>query len=420
PEIDVPGHARAAIKAMEARHARLTAQGQEEEAAAFLLNDPDDLSEYRSVQMWDDNVIDVCLPSTYRFLKAVVDDLVAMYAEAGAPLTTIHTGGDEVPHGVWEQSPACERLIEENTAVDEADDLPGYFLREISSILAEHGLVTAGWEEIALKEEGSVKAPNAAFLDSHFQPYVWNNVWGWGAEDMVYRLANAGYEVVMCNVTNLYFDLAYDKDPQEPGYYWGGFVDTRKPYELAPFDLYKSAWETTMGNAIDPDLFQHHTRPTEAGKQNILGIQGQLWAENAKGPVMMEYLAFPKLLGLAERAWASQPDWAQIEDAAERRQQLDAAWSRFANSLGHRDLPRLDHLFGGVNYRLPPPGAVIEDGLLNATVAFPGLTIRYTTDGSEPTASSTLYEGPVAASGTIRLKTFDTRGRSSRTAVVAE
>ena len=42
-----------------------------------------------------------------------------------------------------------------------------------------------------------------------------------------------------------------------------------------------------MGNAIDPDLFQNHTRPTEAGKQNILGIQGQLWAENAKGPVMM-------------------------------------------------------------------------------------------------------------------------------------
>jgi len=174
-----------------------------------------------------------------------------------------------------------------------------------------------------------------------------------------------------------------------------------------------------MGNPIDPDLFQHHTRPTEAGKQNILGLQGQLWAENAKSPAMMEYLAFPKLLGLAERAWASQPAWAQIEDAAERRQQLDDAWSRFANSLGHRDLPRLDHLFGGVTYRLPPPGAVIEDGLLKATVAFPGLTIRYTTDGSEPTAASTLYEGPVAAGGTVKLRTFDTRGRSSRTAMVS-
>ena len=63
---------------------------------------------------------------------------------------------------------------------------------------------------------------------------------------------------------------------------------------------------------------------------------------------------------------------------------------------------------------------MIEDGLLKANVAFPGLTIRYTTTGSEPTASSTLYEGPVAAGGTVKLKTFDTRGRSSRTAVVAE
>ena len=420
PEIDVPGHARAAIKAMAARHARLTEQGRAEDANAFLLSDPDDQSEYRSVQLWDDNVIDVCLPSTYRFLKTVVDDLVAMYAEAGVPLTTIHTGGDEVPHGVWQQSPACDRLIAENADVDGHDDLPGYFLRELSSLLAEHGLVTAGWEEIALKEEHSGKVPNAAFLDSRFRPYVWNSVWGWGAEDMAYRLANAGYEIVLCNVTNLYFDLAYDKDPQEPGYYWGGFVDTRKPYELAPFDLFKSAWHDMMGNAIDPDVFADRARLTDASRQNILGIQGQLWTENAKGPAMMEYLAFPKLLGLAERAWAQQPAWAQTEDAVERRQHLDAAWNRFAHTLGHRDLPRLDYLFGGVAYRLPPPGAVIEDDMLHANVAFPGLTIRYTTDGTEPTTASTQYEGPVAAAGTIKLRTFDTRGRSSRTAVVAE
>ena len=418
PEIDVPGHARAAIKAMEARHARLTAQGQDEEAAAFLLTDPNDQSEYQSVQGWNDNVVDVCLPSTYHFLKTVIDDVVAMYAEAGARLTTIHTGGDEVPHGVWQQSPACRRLIDENADVDGHDDLPGYFLREIGSLLAERGLVTAGWEEIGLKEEGSAKIPNADFLDSNFQPYAWNSVWGWGAEDVGYKLANAGYEVVLCNVTNLYFDLAYDKDPQEPGYYWGGFVDTRKPYELAPLDLYKSAWHDMMGNALDPDIFQHHERLTEAGKQNILGIQGELWAENAKSAEIIEYLAFPKLLGLAERAWAAQPGWAQIDNPTERRHQLDVAWSRFAHTLGHRDLPRLDYLFGGIAYRLPPPGGVIENGTLKANVAFPGLSIRYTTDGTKPTASSTLYEGPVAVSGTVNLKTFDSRGRGSRAVVV--
>ena len=158
----------------------------------------------------------------------------------------------------------------------------------------------------------------------------------------------------------------------------------------------------------------------DAGRQNILGIQGQLWAESAKGPTVMEHQAFPKVLGLAERAWAAQPAWARVEDPAARKAQLAAAWNRFANSLGRHALPQLDYLYGGVAYRLPPPGAVVEDGLLKANTAFPGLTLRYTTDGTEPTASSTRYEGPVAITRTAKIKTFDTRGRGSRTTVVSE
>ena len=425
PEIDMPGPARAAIKAMQARQAGLMAQGRNEEDEALLLNDPEDASDYLSVQMWTDNVINVCQPATYRFFETVVDALVTMYAEADAPLTTIHTGGDEVPHGVWEKSPACQRLIDEEADVAGTEDLFTYFLRRISNILDARGLVTAGWEEIALKEQTQngqpVKVPNEAFLDDNFQPYVWNTVLGWGAEDTAYKLANAGFKVVMANATNLYFDLSYDKDPRETGYYWAAFVDTKKPFELVPLDLYKSAWQDRMGNALDPaTAFRDHTRLTDAGRQNILGIQGQLWAENAKGPAVMEYLAFPKILGLAERAWAPQPAWATVEDDAARKEQLAEAWNRFAHSLGHHTLPQLDYLYGGVAYRLPPPGAIVEDGVLKANAAFPGLTLRYTTDGTEPSPASTRYDGPVAVTGTVKLKTFDTRGRGSRTAVVAE
>jgi hexosaminidase len=94
------------------------------------------------------------------------------------------------------------------------------------------------------------------------------------------------------------------------------------------------------------------------------------------------------------------------------------AWSRFANSLGRRELPRLDFLSGGVSYRIPLPGARIENGQLLANVAFPGLEIRYTTGGAEPDATSPLYSGPVAVSGVVKVKAFDTRGRGSRTAVL--
>lgn len=411
PEIDVPGHARAAIKAMEARG-----------DAEVLLSDPEDASEYMSVQMWKDNVMNVCLPSTYTFLEKVVDAVAAMYAEAGAPLVAIHTGGDEVPHGVWERSPACERLIAAGT-VGGVEELPGYFLSRMAGILAEHGLVTAGWEEIALHEEKrgeqTLKAPNQAFVEKGFRPYVWNNVWGWGAEDVGYQLANAGYEVVLSNATNLYFDLSYDKDPEEPGYYWAGFVNTRKPWEFVPFDFFQNGTVDLTGRPIDPATYKDRVHLTAAGRENVLGIQGQLWGENDKSQSLMEHMAFPKLLGLAERAWAPRPAWATEEDPDVRARLVAEDWNRFTNSLGQRELPRLDRLYGGVAYRLPPPGGVVEEGKLLANVAFPGLAIRYTTDGTEPTAESAIYGVPVEVEGEVRLRSFDTRGRGSRASVVS-
>jgi hexosaminidase len=422
PEIDLPGHARAAIKAMEARFARLTAAGDADEANRFRLVDPDDESQYRSVQGWDDNVIDVCLESTYRFVERVVDELVAIWAEAEAPLDTVHIGGDEVPHGVWTDSPACETLIGEHPDLETVDDLFPHFLERAADILARRGLFTAGWEEIALAEqhwgEGVVKAPNPAVVERGFRPYVWNNVWGWGAEDLGYRLANAGFEVVLAGVTNLYFDLAYDKDPKEPGYVWGGFVDTRKPWELVPFDIFRNAETDLMGNPLGPEAFAGRTRLDAKGRARVLGIQGQLWSENLDSRERLEYMAFPKLLGLAERAWAVSPEWAAVEDRAERERLEQRAWNEFANRLGRRELPRLDRMMGGAAYRLPPPGAVIAEGLLEANVAFPGLEIRWTGDGSDPGPDSRLWEGPVEVSGDVRLATFDRRGRASRVVVV--
>src|SRR2546422_10864806 len=82
----MPGHARAAIKSMEANQ-------------QYRLNDPDDRSVYTSAQGYHDNVMNPALESTYRFIERVVGELVAMHREAGAPPRHIHMGGDEVPAG---------------------------------------------------------------------------------------------------------------------------------------------------------------------------------------------------------------------------------------------------------------------------------------------------------------------------------
>ncbi|HUG43770.1 MAG TPA: family 20 glycosylhydrolase, partial [Acidobacteriota bacterium] len=422
PEIDVPGHARAAIKAMDARHRRLSAEGRGEEAERFLLRDLQDESEYRSVQGWDDNVINVCRESTFRFLETVVDDLAAMYQEAGVPLQVVHVGGDEVPEGVWESSPACQSLIEREPDLTGTEDLFHYFLRRMGRILSERNLVLAGWEEVALMhlpDQPHASVPNPEFVKEGFRPYVWNSIWGWGGEENAYRLANAGFPVVICNASNFYFDLAYNRDPVEFGYDWAGFVDNRKPWEFSPFNLYARARFNVLGNPIHPEAYAQSSPLTDAGRSNILGLQGQLWGENAKNPERVEYGALPRMLGLAERAWAQMPDWELVADREPRDALQHAEWNRFANAVGQRELPRLDHLAGGFQYRLPLPGAVVVDGALQANVEFPGLRIRYTTDGTEPTIDAPLYAAPVQVEGEVRLKSFDTRGRGSRTVIVS-
>lgn len=69
---------------------------------------------------------------------------------------------------------------------------------------------------------------------------------------------------------------------------------------------------------------------------------------------------------------------------------------------------------GGYNYRIPPPGAVITAGKLYASTSFPGLTIRYSTDGTEPDENDPLYEGPVEVTGKVVVTAFDRAGNSSR------
>jgi len=416
PELNFPGHARAAIKAMNTRYERLNAEGEEEAAKEFLLVDLADTSRYESVQHYPDNVVNVCQPSAYRFYEKVVDDVMEMYQEMGAPLTTIHTGGDEVPDGVWKGSPACYELTRrvDEAAVD--SDLRVYFVGGLADIFAKRNLTLAGWEEIAMKKDTSGHyIVNPDFVDKNFLPNVWNNLWG--NQDLGYRLANGGYPVVLCNVTNLYFDLAYDKHPEESGLYWGGFVNTRKAYEFAPFNVFYSTKEDAMGKPFNiAEDYKDMERLQPENQKNIFGIQAQLWSETIKGQDMLEYYLLPKMLGLAERAWAAQPEWERTENDTLREESLDNNWNVFANTLGQRDLPRLNYLFGGFNFRVPPAGFVVgKDSLLRANVAFPSLELRYTVDGSEPTVESELYRDAdsLKVGNNVRMRAFDRRGRGS-------
>jgi len=418
PEICFPSHARAAIMSMEARYLHHKNAGNEKAAMEYRLIDPDDKPRYYSAQLYRDNIVCVALESAYHFYETVIRDIAAQYNEAGVPLIRFHTGGDEVPRGAWDHSPLCLQLIEENPELQSTSDLQSYFFGRILSLLNQMGIEAGGWEEVALLRDliGGSRV-NDAFSASGVVPYVWDNT---GSNiDLGYRLANAGYPVILCNVTNLYFDLAYNPHPEEPGLYWGGFQNEKDPFLLIPFDVFKSAVYDEFGNFTGQEFdASAYESLTEAGRRNIKGLQAQLWSETVKSNSMLEYYMLPKLFAFAERAWAAAPAWESEKDMQIRTSQLEVDWNEFVNRIGQRELQRLDYLFGGFEYRVPAPGARIVNGYLQANVPFPGLEIRYTTDGSEPGPKSELYTEPVKITGTAKLKVFSKNGRGGMTSEI--
>jgi hexosaminidase len=408
PEIEMPGHARAAIESMETR-------------PEYRLSDPADRSVYHSVQGYPDNVMNPALESTYRFIEHVVTELAAMHREAGAPLRHIHMGGDEVPAGVWVGSPAVQTYMQAH-GLTNVGDLWFAFYGRVEQILKAQGLVPSGWEEIAVRKTSRDGRPvtivNPGFAERGWRAYVWNNVAGWGAEDLAYRLANGGYDVVLSPVTNYYFDLAWNQNPDEIGLDWGGYIDMQKPFQFIPFDYYRNTRVDARGSPLPAGLFAGKDRLTDYGRSHIVGIQGNLWSETLGGDGRLEYMIVPKLFGLAERAWAPDPDWAQAADSARSDSLFRAAWSRLVNVVGKRELPRLDREMPGLNYRIPTPGLRLQGGAVYSSIELPGFTLRYTTDGSEPGARSPVVRGPIPLRGTLRVAAFSASGRKGHTASI--
>jgi hexosaminidase len=268
-----------------------------------------------------------------------------------------------------------------------------------------------GWDDVVIG--GHAALPG-------FVSMPWSNTWGDGGEDAAYRRANAGRPVVLAHATNLYMDLAYDKDPDEPGYDWANYVDEERTFEYLPFDVFAIATRDRMGRSFPPARWTHMARLTPAGRAHVLGIEGLLWSENVKTQALLEYMAFPKILGVAERGWNRRTPAAQA---------LPEAWQRFVNTLGQAELPRLDAFRpvdvrrelaqprpAGVNYRIPVPGAVLDGGALRANVRYPTFAIEYSADGGRTWQP---YVAPVPGPSTtgllVRAKTSDGRpGRAAR------
>ncbi|KQN39469.1 beta-N-acetylhexosaminidase [Sphingomonas sp. Leaf407] len=399
PSFDMPGHSRAAIRAMEVRHRRLQAAGDRAGAERYRLVEPGDTTAYRSIQNYDDNTLNVCIEGTYRFLDTVLDEMAALHAKAGMPLKTYHIGADETA-GAWSRSPACRTIMAARKL--EPKQLGAYFIERVSAGLARRGISAAGWSD-------GMGHTDAAAMPPRVQSNIWSGVHT-GAIAEAHGQANRGWDIVLSVPDLAYFDMPYAPDPDEGGYDWASRgVDPLQVFGFMPGNL-------PANGALIPDNLARPTPVADtiplAQGRAIAGLQAQLWSETLRTDTQVEYMLFPRLLSLAERAWSAAP-WEPayvpgatyaLGDARVDRGVLLSEWRGFAGRVGVA-LGQLDR--AGVAYRLAPPGARITAGRLEALSEFPGTTIEYRAGAG----AWQRYTGPVAVSGPVELRTRSSDGR---------
>ncbi|APG17227.1 UNVERIFIED_ORG: hexosaminidase [Kosakonia oryzae] len=433
PEIDMPAHARAAVISMEARYERLMKEGKEKEANQYRLLDPTDTSNTTGVQFYNrTGYLNPCLDSSRNFVDKVIGEIQQMHKEAGVPLNTWHFGGDEAKNiylgagytdqkkpeagkGIidqskqdkpWAKSQVCQTMVKEGKVAD-VEHLSSYFGIEVSKLVKAHGIGTMqAWQD------GLKDAKNAAeFATDHVNVNFWDTLY-WGGFDSVNDWANKGFRVIVSNPDYVYLDFPNEVHPAESGYYWGTrFSDERKIFSFAPDNMPQNA-ETSLDRDGNP-----FSAKSDKPWPGAYGLSAQLWSEVVRTDNQMEYMIYPRMIAVAERAW-HRAGWEQDYQAGREYKggethlvdvkALDKDWSRFANLLGHRELAKLDK--AGINYRLPVPGARVVGGKLEANTSFPGMVVEYSTDGGKNWLRYDNKARP-QVSGEVQIRTASPDGK---------
>jgi hexosaminidase len=282
--------------------------------------------------------------ATFAFLEGVIDEVVELF-----PSKYIHIGGDECPKTKWKESDFCQNLIKEKGLKDE-HELQSYFIQRMEKYINSKGKQIIGWDEIL---EGGL-APNATVMS-------WRGVEG-GIE-----AAQQKHDVIMTPTSNCYLDYYQSTHPDEP-LAIGGFLPLEKVYNFEP---------------VPAEL-------TEDEAKYILGAQVNLWTEYIPTREKLEYMAFPRLCALSEVVWTPK--------AVKNFEGFIPRIAIHIERLGKMNINSANHLYEIDSKTASDNGEV---SLSFSTLA--DAKIYYTTDGSEPTQSSTLYEGEIAINKTTTV-----------------
>lgn len=325
PEIEMPGHASAALAAYPQYSCGL--------GKTYVVRDYFDVFD------------EVYCPReiTFAFLKDVLTEVMDLF-----PSHYIHIGGDECPKKAWKKCAHCQALIKREGLKDE-DALQSWFIHRIEQFVNSKGRDIIGWDEIL---EGGL-APNATVMS-------------WRGEEGGIEAARQKHKVIMTPGKKCYFDY-YQESPEFAPLAIGGFLPLDSVYAYNP-----------LPSVLTPEEQSY-----------IIGTQANVWGEYIQTPEYFEYMAFPRLLAMAEVQWT---------------QPARKDFGTFVRRLD-KEFKRLDAC--GVNacrnfYEVNFSGAWNDasEGYEVALETFcPDSEIYYAVNDSLVSSESLLYKNPVRLSG---------------------
>lgn len=324
---------------------------------------------YEVWQKWgvSDNVLCAGNDKTLTFIDNVLKEITQLF-----PSKYIHVGGDECPKTQWQKCPKCQARIkalnlEAKDGHSAEERLQSYIITHASNYLKSLGRNTIGWDEIL---EGGL-AEGATVMS-------------WRGESGGIAAAKQHHDVVMTPNSYLYFDYYQSLDKANEPLAIGGYLPLETVYSYEP-----------MPKELTADEARH-----------IIGVQANIWTEYMPTFKQMQYMALPRLAALSEVQW-SQPALKDYTNFTNRLTKFTHLYDRLGYNYAKHLYNVAIHVDSDNKWR---------EILIHMTTAG-NAEIRYTLDGTEPTANSTLYTGAIVLqkSAKIRAAAFRDGKRSSVT-----
>ncbi|MDQ1087293.1 beta-N-acetylhexosaminidase [Siphonobacter sp. SORGH_AS_1065] len=272
---------------------------------------------------------------TFQFLENVLTEVMDIF-----PSPYIHIGGDECPKDRWKESEFCQNLIKKENLKDE-HGLQSYFIRRIEKFLNSKGRNIIGWDEIL---EGGL-APNATVMS-------------WRGEEGGIAAAKENHDVIMSPNGYVYIDHYQSKDRKQEPLAIGGFLPLEKVYSYNPTPKELTAEQ----------------------QKHIKGVQANLWTEYIPTAGKAQYMYFPRAMALAEVAWSplNRKDFTEFSEQRLpvylRKLEKRNLYFRVPEAIG---MPKEDTLRGSqftINLKAPVEGAKIYytiDGYMPSEATYP-------------------------------------------------